>query len=218
MRKLLIIGMIAMINVFADERLGFDFSEFDGIDDQILLLSRDKDVLAVIRREVDRLVASWKQRDLRKKSLILLKKANFNTLESGKIVVVEWGGGGLGYRALYLSKRIFYIRELGDQLKIDEILVKDSLKLKEDIHAIIEILKKDSDYIGNISGFSFDTQTYFLTFLNEKEIKKSIIISGSSVIKIKKKDMSANERNTISLWDLIMMIKENCKLSPESGA
>ena len=210
--------MIAMINVFADERLGFDFSEFDGIDDQILLLSRDKDVLAVTRREVDRLVASWKQRDLRKKSLILLKKANFNTLESGKIVVVEWGGGGLGYRALYLSKRIFYIRELGDQLKIDEILVKDSLKLKEDIHAIIEILKKDSDYIGNISGFSFDTQTYFLTFLNEKEIKKSIIISGSSVIKIKKKDMSANERNTISLWDLIMMIKENCKLSPESGA
>lgn len=207
-----------MINVFADERLGFDFSEFDGIDDQILLLSRDKDVLAVTRREVDRLVASWKQRDLRKKSLILLKKANFNTLESGKIVVVEWGGGGLGYRALYLSKRIFYIRELGDQLKIDEILVKDSLKLKEDIHAIIEILKKDSDYIGNISGFSFDTQTYFLTFLNEKEIKKSIIISGSSVIKIKKKDMSANERNTISLWDLIMMIKENCKLSPESGA
>ena len=218
MRKLLIIGMIAMINVFADERLGFDFSEFDGIDDQILLLSRDKDVLAVTRREVDRLVASWKQRDLRKKSLILLKKANFNTLESGKIVVVEWGGGGLGYRAFYLSKRIFYIRELGDQLKIDEILVKDSLKLKEDIHAIIEILKKDSDYIGNISGFSFDTQTYFLTFLNEKEIKKSIIISGSSVIKIKKKDMSANERNTISLWDLIMMIKENCKLSPESGA
>lgn len=218
MRKLLIIGMIAMINVFADERLGFDFSEFDGIDDQILLLSRDKDVLAVTRREVDRLVASWKQRDLRKKSLILLKKANFNTLESGKIVVVEWGGGGLGYRALYLSKRIFYIRELGDQLKIDEILVKDSLKLKEDIHAIIEILKKDSDYIGNISGFSFDTQTYFLTFLNEKEIKKSIIISGSFVIKIKKKDMSANERNTISLWDLIMMIKENCKLSPESGA
>lgn len=218
MRKLLIIGMIAMINVFADERLGFDFSEFDGIDDQILLLSRDKDVLAVTRREVDRLVASWKQRDLRKKSLILLKKANFNTLESGKIVVVEWGGGGLGYRALYLSKRIFYIRELGDQLKIDEILVKDSLKLKEDIHAIIEILKKDSDYIGNISGFSFDTQTYFLTFLNEKEIKKSIIISGSSVIKIKKKDMSANERNTISLWDLIMMIKENCKFSPESGA
>lgn len=218
MRKLLIIGMIAMINVFADERLGFDFSEFDGIDDQILLLSRDKDVLAVTRREVDRLVASWKQRDLRKKSLILLKKANFNTLESGKIVVVEWGGGGLGYRALYLSKRIFYIKELGDQLKIDEILVKDSLKLKEDIHAIIEILKKDSDYIGNISGFSFDTQTYFLTFLNEKEIKKSIIISGSSVIKIKKKDMSANERNTISLWDLIMMIKENCKLSPESGA
>ena len=218
MRKLLIIGMIAMINVFADERLGFDFSEFDGIDDQILLLSRDKDVLAVTRREVDRLVASWKQRDLRKKSLILLKKANFNTLESGKIVVVEWGGGGLGYRALYLSKRIFYIRELGDQLKIDEILVKDSLKLKEDIHAIIEILKKDSDYIGNISGFSFDTQTYFLTFLNEKEIKKSIIISCSSVIKIKKKDMSANERNTISLWDLIMMIKENCKLSPESGA
>ncbi len=218
MRKLLIIGMIAMINVFADERLGFDFSEFDGIDDQILLLSRDKDVLAVTRREVDRLVASWKQRDLRKKSLILLKKANFNTLESGKIVVVEWGGGGLGYRALYLSKRIFYIRELGDQLKIDEILVKDSLKLKEDIHAIIEILKKDSDYIGNISGFSFDTQTYFLTFLNEKEIKKSIIISGSSVIKIKKKDMSANERNTISLWDLIMMIKENCKLSLESGA
>lgn len=218
MRKLLIIGMIAMINVFADERLGFDFSEFDGIDDQILLLSRDKDVLAVTRREVDRLVASWKQRDLRKKSLILLKKANFNTLESGKIVVVEWGGGGLGYRALYLSKRIFYIRELGDQLKIDEILVKDSLKLKEDIHAIIEILRKDSDYIGNISGFSFDTQTYFLTFLNEKEIKKSIIISGSSVIKIKKKDMSANERNTISLWDLIMMIKENCKLSPESGA
>lgn len=218
MRKLLIIGMIAMINVFADERLGFDFSEFDGIDDQILLLSRDKDVLAVTRREVDRLVASWKQRDLRKKSLILLKKANFNTLESGKIVVVEWGGGGLGYRALYLSKRIFYIRELGDQLKIDEILVKDSLKLKEDIHAIIEILKKDSDYIGNISGFSFDTQTYFLTFLNEKEIKKSIIISGSSVIKIKKKDMSANERNTISLWDLIMMIKENCKLSPENGA
>ena len=218
MRKLLIIGMIAMINVFADERLGFDFSEFDGIDDQILLLSRDKDVLAVTRREVDRLVASWKQRDLRKKSLILLKKANFNTLESGKIVVVEWGGGGLGYRALYLSKRIFYIRELGDQFKIDEILVKDSLKLKEDIHAIIEILKKDSDYIGNISGFSFDTQTYFLTFLNEKEIKKSIIISGSSVIKIKKKDMSANERNTISLWDLIMMIKENCKLSPESGA
>lgn len=218
MRKLLIIGMIAMINVFADERLGFDFSEFDGIDDQILLLSRDKDVLAVTRREVDRLVASWKQRDLRKKSLILLKKANFNTLESGKIVVVEWGGGGLGYRALYLSKRIFYIRELGDQLEIDEILVKDSLKLKEDIHAIIEILKKDSDYIGNISGFSFDTQTYFLTFLNEKEIKKSIIISGSSVIKIKKKDMSANERNTISLWDLIMMIKENCKLSPESGA
>ena len=218
MRKLLIIGMIAMINVFADERLGFDFSEFDGIDDQILLLSRDKDVLAVTRREVDRLVASWKQRDLRKKSLILLKKANFNTLESGKIVVVEWGGGGLGYRALYLSKRIFYIRELGDQLKIDEILVKDSLKLKEDIHAIIEILKKDSDYIGNISGFSFDTQTYFLTFLNEKEIKKSIIISGSSVIKTKKKDMSANERNTISLWDLIMMIKENCKLSPESGA
>ncbi len=218
MRKLLIIGMIAMINVFADERLGFDFSEFDGIDDQILLLSRDKDVLAVTRREVDRLVASWKQRDLRKKSLILLKKANFNTLESGKIVVVEWGGGGLGYRALYLSKRIFYIRELGDQLKIDEILVKDSLKLKEDIHAIIEILKKDSDYIGNISGFSFDTQTYFLTFLNEKEIKKSIIISGSSVIKIKKKDMSANERNTISLWNLIMMIKENCKLSPESGA
>ncbi|UKI33563.1 MAG: hypothetical protein L6W00_09085 [Lentisphaeria bacterium] len=187
MRKLLIIGMIAMINVFADERLGFDFSEFDGIDDQILLLSRDKDVLAVTRREVDRLVASWKQRDLRKKSLILLKKANFNTLESGKIVVVEWGGGGLGYRALYLSKRIFYIRELGDQLKIDEILVKDSLKLKEDIHAIIEILKKDSDYIGNISGFSFDTQTYFLTFLNEKEIKKSIIISGSSVIKIKKR-------------------------------
>lgn len=218
MRKLLIIGMIAMINVFADERLGFDFSEFDGIDDQILLLSRDKDVLAVTRREVDRLVASWKQRDLRKKSLILLKKAIFNTLESGKIVVVEWGGGGLGYRALYLSKRIFYIRELGDQLKIDEILVKDSLKLKEDIHAIIEILKKDSDYIGNISGFSFDTQTYFLTFLNEKEIKKSIIISGSSVIKIKKKDMSANERNTISLWDLIMIIKENCKLSPESGA
>lgn len=218
MRKLLIIGMIAMINVFADERLGFDFSEFDGIDDQILLLSRDKDVLAVTRREVDRLVASWKQRDLRKKSLILLKKANFNTLESGKIVVVEWGGGGLGYRALYLSKRIFYIRELGDQLEIDEILVKDSLKLKEDIHAIIEILKKDSDYIGNISGFSFDTQTYFLTFLNEKEIKKSIIISGSSVIKIKKKDMSANERNTISLWNLIMMIKENCKLSPESGA
>ena len=218
MRKLLIIGMIAMINVFADERLGFDFSEFDGIDDQILLLSRDKDVLAVTRREVDRLVASWKQRDLRKKSLILLKKANFNTLESGKIVVVEWGGGGLGYRALYLSKRIFYIRELGDQLEIDEILVKDSLKLKEDIHAIIEILKKDSDYIGNISGFSFDTQTYFLTFLNEKEIKKSIIISGSSVIKIKKKDMSANERNTISLWDLIMMIKENCKLSLESGA
>ena len=218
MRKLLIIGMIAMINVFADERLGFDFSEFDGIDDQILLLSRDKDVLAVTRREVDRLVASWKQRDLRKKSLILLKKANFNTLESGKIVVVEWGGGGLGYRALYLSKRLFYIRELGDQLKIDEILVKDSLKLKEDIHAIIEILKKDSDYIGNISGFSFDTQTYFLTFLNEKEIKKSIIISGSSVIKIKKKDMSANERNTISLWDLIMMIKENCKLSLESGA
>ena len=83
MRKLLIIGMIAMINVFADERLGFDFSEFDGIDDQILLLSRDKDVLAVTRREVDRLVASWKQRDLRKKSLILLKKANFNTLETG---------------------------------------------------------------------------------------------------------------------------------------
>ena len=46
MRKLLIIGMIAMINVFADERLGFDFSEFD----------QKSEVLVVIKKQQEKLL------------------------------------------------------------------------------------------------------------------------------------------------------------------
>jgi len=207
-----------MLNTQAIEQENIDaYSTFSDVSAQIPLLAKRQNIFSETVDEINTLIIGWKKENIRKKSLKLLTENGFDIANSKNIIVIEWGGGGLSYRALYLSENVFFIGELDDKnLSIKKIDI-DKNMLKETI-AIQSMIEKE-DYEGNISSAGDDFQTYIVTILSNTDKEKPIVIYGASVANIKdKKSKTNNEKDTITIFDLIMKIKKNCYIKPESGA
>lgn len=214
----IILGVSMVINASAimPENIN-SYSTFKHVIAQVALLSKRQFVYAETVDEINALINNWKGSNIRKKSLTLLKENGFDVASSKNIMVIEWGGGGLPYRALYLSDAIFFIRESENRnLVAKKISVKKSILLEENF--IKKIIEK-ANYKGDISGVGDDFTTYIITIFNDAEREKVVIIYGASEENIKsKKERTDNDRDTLSLFDLIMKIKKSCSIKPGSGA
>lgn len=217
---MILLGMILMINAQAVEQKKVDtYSTFSGVMGQMSLLSKKQNVLFETVCEINTLITGWAKENIRKKSLKLLAENGFDIARSKNIIVIEWGGGGISYRALYLSEKIFFVRKADDRsLQIEKTVMDKTLQIQTEVNSITEIMGSDK-YIGNISGFGFDFQTYIVTILDGTGKEKTAIIYGASITDIKdKKDKTDNEKDTIAIWDLIMRIRKSFDIKPEGGA
>lgn len=205
-------------NVIADESETIrEFISFDGVVARIASLKEGQGVYSEMVDEITRLITNWKKADVRAKALSLLKKEGFELSKDKKILIMEWGGGGVPYRALYLSESVYYIRQSDkEELQVE----KQSLlpKVSKDADSIQRIIEK-KEYEGDISGGGFDFQTYILTTLGSDEQDKVVVIYGAAVARIKdKKDKDDNMENTLKVYELIQSIRALCKIKAESGA
>ena len=214
---LTVLGGMMMIDLLSiTPELVAKYSESCDAISLIESLSKEQQIIPEASEEFYSLIKNWKDKEFRKKSLDLLKKDGIDVTRTPKIIVIEWGGGGIPYRALYLAEFAYFIR-VSDSEKIQTKKININADMHADINAIIKIISQNNFY-GNITGEGADFRTYVVTILDEAK-EKTAIIYGASVANIKnKKDRNDNEKDTVSIWDLIMNIKKNCGIKPESGA
>lgn len=215
---LILLGCIMMMDLSAiTPELVTKYPESCSVISLIELLSKEQQIIPESSEEFYSLAKNWKDKDFRKKSLDLLKKDGFDITHTKKFIVIEWGGGGIPYRALYLSEFAYFVCVSGSE-KIQTRKININTDIHDDINAIIKIIKQNNFY-GNITGEGADFQTYVITIFDNEAKEKTAIIYGASVANIKdKKDKNDNEKDTIAVWDLIMNIKESCGIKPDSGA
>ena len=205
-----------MFSADAIERKYIDeYVSFSGAMAQMSLLAKSGDVFGATRDEINMLIADWKKSEVRSNALKLLAKHGFDIAEADDLVVIEWGGGGVPYRALYLSKAVFFVREssTGD-LSVEKKEVNGDVR--NNAALIKEIIEKKK-YKGNISGGGLDIRTHIVTIVGAAH-NTAIIYGGAVSIISRKQNLTDNEKDTMAVWRLIWKIRQACVIKPESGA
>lgn len=216
----IISGIIAAINVSAATPDDIEnYSTFKSVTNQVSLLSKQEAIFPVTVDEINRLITGWQKEDIRKKSLALLKQNGLDIADSKQLVIIEWGGGGVPYRALYLAPAAFLVRESANrQLTVEKIAADKTGEITKDANFIRQLFK-DSQYQGNITGVGYDVRTYIVTVLDGAAKEKTAVIYGTVEIDIYRgKDKTDQEKDTVAVYKSILSIKKSCGIKPESGA
>ena len=206
-----------MFSADAIERKYIDeYVSFSGAIAQMSLLAKSGNVFRETKDEIDMLIADWKKSGVRSNALKLLAKHGFDIAEADDLVVIEWGGGGILYRALYLSKTVFFVREssTGD-LSVEKKEINGDVR--NNAALIKEIIEKKK-YAGDISGGGSDIPTFIVTIIGAGH-KTAIIYDAPPLDVLSgKRKPNDNEKNTLFLMELIWKIRRAYGIKPESGA
>jgi len=215
-RVLLIISVIFAMSSFAiTPDIIIKFLNFDNIEFVLTTLAKQESVYSPTVDEIKSLTAGWKKRNCRIKAIDLLKQKNIDIFSGKNALIIEWGGGGISYRAFFLSERAFFVQGFGDGVfQMREIDTNSDIL--GNANAIKVIAQKDGEN-GNISWLGDDFQTYIITTLGESE--KTLILYEAAVFYIKNKSpKNENEKNSLKIYDLILKLQKSCEIKPATGA
>ena len=202
--------IIALSAGAVDKKTVDEFAAFGGVAARMEHLAKADNVFSATVDEVNREIADWKKAELRSTALKLLAERGFDTAASDRVIVIEWGGGGIGYGALYFAERAFVVREKERGLSIREVDVNG--RIRKRFADLDEFLEKRK-YAGNVSGGGCDIPTFVITVLGAGS--KTVIVYDA-VWRVK--NMTDVERDTLAVVELIDKIHEACGIPPESGA
>ncbi len=214
LRNMLILLCVWMMDLFAlspeEERF---FLQMSGVEESLSKISNFKGYTT----EPQRFIIRIKRENYRQRVIDLLKRKNISMVKQDSVLVIEWGGGGLNYRCLYIAKIAIFFKVNNDgEMQYQDIVITDEFKNK-----IVEINKIlcGAGYYGDISGRGADFPTYIITTISKEAREHVAILYGAVIPKLKKEvNQTKDMQRTLKLNNLIIQLKEICKLEPESGA
>ena len=214
------ISLMLALKIHAIEQKSLDsFCTFESPIAQLSLLTGNGKTVFDSTADIKLTIQDWKKDNFRKKALNLLECKSVNIRKSNKMVVIEWGGDGVPYSALFFLKAIYFIKDNGAGDMLIEKIEKTA-EMKEvfkNVDMLINIVEK-SKYKGDISGDGEDILTYIITILHGDE-DKSVIIYEAAIPDIEENnDRTGNKKLTIMIWEFIIKIKKICNINLDSGA
>lgn len=200
--------LIIIFQLSAAETQNIDaFARFTDASAQADILADDAQNTAWGENEVDALINEWKNADIRKKSIDLLARNGFDITSNKNTVVIEWGGGGVSYQALYIAEKGFLVKTQDKNISVEEITINETLS--QTVATLQKMLKNDN-YPGDISGNGCDFITCIITAFDDTTANTAIIYSAAA--------SDQTNTNTVEALKLISEIKEACKINNSNGA
>lgn len=181
------------------------YAEFKDAAAQLALLSSDSDA-SWGKEEVTVLIDQWADAGLRANVIKALAENGFDLAQLEDVLVVEWGGGGVPYRALYIAEKAFLVKELDKKITVDELALNDDIKKSA---AELRNLLVEDQYKGVIAGAGADVAVCIVTVFDKEGGKTALIYDAATE--------KASE-DTAAALKLIAGIKEKCDIAGESGA
>lgn len=181
------------------------YAEFNDAAAQLALLTNEGDA-SWGKEEVSCLITQWADAGLRANVIKALAENGFDLAQLDDVLVIEWGGGGVPYRALYIAERVFRVKELDKKIAVDELALNDDIK--NDAAELRKLLIEDQ-YEGVIAGAGADISTYIVTVFAREDSETAIIYSAAA-------DKASGD--TAAVLKAIAQIKEKCNIAGESGA
>lgn len=181
------------------------YAEFKDAAAQLALLLSDSDA-SWGKEEVTGLIDRWADAGLRANVIKALAENGFDLAHLEDVLVIEWGGGGVPYRALYIAEKAFLVKELDKKITVDELALNDDIK-----KSAVELrnLLVEDQYKGVIAGVGADVAVCIVTVFDKEGGKTALIYDAATE--------KASE-DTAAALKLIAGIKEKCDIAGESGA
>lgn len=199
-------GVIMMLQLDAATPEDIEaYAEFKDAAAQLDLLAGAADT-AWGREEVTGLIDEWQDAGVREHVIKALADNGLDLAKSENTVVVEWGGGGIPYRALYIAEKVFLVKEQDKKIAVNELALNDDIKKSA---AELRNLLIEDQYAGVITGAGVDIKTSIVTAFAKDGGKTAIIYDAAP---------EKASKDTVAVLKAIALLKENCNIANESGA
>lgn len=181
------------------------YAEFKDTAAQLELLTVGGDV-SWGKEEVASLITRWADAGLRANVIKALAKNGFDLAQLEWALVIEWGGGGVPYRALYIADKAFLLEEQDKKIAVNELTLNDDIR-----NGVAELRKLliEDQYEGVIAGAGADIRTYIVTAFDKEGGQTAIIYDAVT---------GESSEDTGAALKAIAGIKEKCNIAGESGA
>lgn len=199
-------GMISMLQLGAVTPEDIEaYAEFKDTAAQLELLTVGGDV-SWGKEEVASLITRWADAGLRANVIKALAKNGFDLAQLEWALVIEWGGGGVPYRALYIADKAFLLEEQDKKIAVNELTLNDDIR-----NGVAELRKLliEDQYEGVIAGAGADIRTYIVTAFDKEGGQTAIIYDAVT---------GESSEDTGAALKAIAGIKEKCNIAGESGA
>ena len=135
------------------------YTDFKDAEAQLALLAADSDSSWGIE-EIKALIDEWQDAGVREHVVKSLAGNGLDLANSESALVVEWGGGGIPYCALYIAEKVFLVKEQDKKLAVNELTLNDDIKT-----AAVELrnLLIEDQYSGMVAGAGTDIITCIIT-------------------------------------------------------
>ena len=121
-------GMISMLQLGAVTPEDIEaYAEFKDTAAQLELLTVGGDV-SWGKEEVASLITRWADAGLRANVIKALAKNGFDLAQLEWALVIEWGGGGVPYSALYIADKAFLVEEQDKKIAVNELTLNDDIR------------------------------------------------------------------------------------------
>ena len=199
-------GMISMLQLGAVTPEDIEaYAEFKDTAAQLELLTVGGDV-SWGKEEVASLITRWADAGLRANVIKALAKNGFDLAQLEWALVIEWGGGGVPYRALYIADKAFLLEEQDKKIAVNELTLNDDIRMGV---ADLRKLLIEDQYEGVIAGAVADIRTYIVTAFDKEGGQTAIIYDAVT---------GESSEDTGAALKAIAGIKEKCNIAGESGA
>ncbi len=199
-------GMISMLQLGAVTPEDIEaYAEFKDTAAQLELLTVGGDV-SWGKEEVASLITRWADAGLRANVIKALAKNGFDLAQLEWALVIEWGGGGVPYSALYIADKAFLVEEQDKKIAVNELTLNDDIRNGA---AELRKLLIEDQYEGVIAGAGADIRTYIVTAFDKEGGQTAIIYDAVT---------GESSEDTGAALKAIAGIKEKCNIAGESGA
>lgn len=181
------------------------YAEFKDTAAQLELLTVGGDV-SWGKEEVASLITRWADAGLRANVIKALAKNGFDLAQLEWALVIEWGGGGVPYSALYIADKAFLVEEQDKKIAVNELTLNDDIRNGA---AELRKLLIEDQYEGVIAGAGADIRTYIVTAFDKEGGQTAIIYDAVT---------GESSEDTGAALKAIAGIKEKCNIAGESGA
>ena len=181
------------------------YTDFKDAETQLALLAADRDSSWGIE-EIKALIDEWQDAGVREHVVKSLAGNGLDLAKSESALVVEWGGGGIPYCALYIAEKVFLAKEQDKKLAVNELTLNDDIKT-----AAVELrnLLIEDQYSGMVAGAGTDIITCIITAFEPDGSKTAIVYDAAT---------EKTPDDTVAVLKAIAALKKSCNIDCGSGA